>query len=144
MAESEEKILKAFPGTAVIIGLAVCILAVAVFGRELGSREAREKIAAALGLDKPDRVHIKSVKPGAGGEAIVEAQFDAAFRFAADKEGKWAPVEVRSLPSRARLLPLRGFGRSVDRQSGAALLAAGHQARCLVPRVRVPRNANRL
>jgi Type II secretion system (T2SS), protein G len=89
--------MKPKPRSLVIIALAVSLLVgVASFARELGAREARERIAQALGLDKPDNVHIKNISRGAGGEAIVEAQFDAAFRFAADKTGKWKAIEVRT------------------------------------------------
>jgi hypothetical protein len=62
----------------------------------LGAKEAREKIAAAVGLDKPSAVHIKSISTGIGGEAIVEAQFQAAFRFTQNKLGEWNAVEVRT------------------------------------------------
>jgi hypothetical protein len=88
--------MKPMPRVLVIIALAVSLIGVAAFARELGAREAREKIALALGLDKPDNVHIKNIGRGPGGDAIVEAQFDAAFRFTADKTGKWQAVEVRT------------------------------------------------
>jgi len=88
--------MKPMPRALMMIALVVSLIGIAAFARELGSREAREKVAEALGLDKSDKVHIKSIKAGMGGEAIVEAQFDAAFRFAADKEGKWQAVEVRT------------------------------------------------
>ena len=78
------------------IAVALSFVAVVAFARELGAREAREKIAQALGFDKPDRVHIKHISHGPGSEAIVEAQFDAAFRFTTDKDGKWQAVEVRT------------------------------------------------
>ena len=74
----------------------LALLAVVALARELGAREAREKIAAALGFDKPDRVHIKSITPGSGNQAVVEAQFDAAFRFNTDPQGNWQAVEVRT------------------------------------------------
>lgn len=74
----------------------LALLAVVALARELGAREAREKIAAALGVDKPDRIHIKSITPGSGNQAIVEAQFDAAFRFSTDSQGNWQAVEVRT------------------------------------------------
>jgi hypothetical protein len=70
----------------------ICAVALA---RELGAREAREKIAQALGLDKSDAVHIKNIS-STGGDAIVEAQFDGAFRFTTDKQGNWQAVEVRT------------------------------------------------
>jgi hypothetical protein len=79
-----------------IVVLLVSALLVAAFARELGAREAREKIARAVGLDKPDRVHVKNISAGMGGEAIVEAQFDASFRFTTDKQGNWQAVEVRT------------------------------------------------
>jgi hypothetical protein len=86
----------AMPRTLVAIISLLALLAVVALARELGAREAREKIAAAVGLDKPDRVHIKSISAGSGNEAIVEAQFDAAFRFTTDKQGNWQAVEVRT------------------------------------------------
>jgi Type II secretion system (T2SS), protein G len=79
-----------------LIALALSLLWVVAFARELGAREAREKIAAAVGLDKPNDVHIKAISTGVGGEAIVEAQFDAAFRFTKNKQGQWDAVEVRT------------------------------------------------
>src|SRR4051812_26342908 len=79
----------------VMIALALSFIGVAAVARDLGAREAREKIAQALGLDKPDKVHIKNIS-ASGSDAIVEAQFDAAFRFTTDKEGKWQAVEVRT------------------------------------------------
>lgn len=79
-----------------IIALMLSLICAAAFARELGAREAREKIALALGLDKPDVVHIKSISGGVGNDAIVEARFDAAFRFTVDKQGKWQAVEVRT------------------------------------------------
>src|SRR5215208_118222 len=80
----------------VMIALAVAMVWVVAFARELGAREAREKIAAALNLDKPDQVRVKNISAGIGGEAIVEAQFDATFRFTSDKEGNWKAVDVRT------------------------------------------------
>lgn len=87
--------MKSMPRALMLIALAVSLIGVAAIARELGAREAREKIAQALGLDKPDNVHIKSIS-AMGNDAIVEAQFDAAFRLALDKEGKWQAVEVRT------------------------------------------------
>jgi len=87
--------MKAKSRALVTIAIVVSLIGVAAFARELGAREAREKIAQALGLEKPDNVHIKNISR-MGGETIVEAQFEAAFRFKADKEGKWQPLEVRT------------------------------------------------
>jgi hypothetical protein len=88
--------MKSMPRALVMIVLALSFIGVATFARELGAREAREKIAQVLGFDKSDNVHIKNISRGMGDEAIVEAQFDAAFRFTADKEGKWQAVDVRA------------------------------------------------
>jgi hypothetical protein len=88
--------MKSLPRALVMIALALSFISFVAFARELGAREAREKIAQALGLDRPDNVHIKNISRGMGGEAIVEAQFEAAFRFAEDKQGNWQAVEVRT------------------------------------------------
>jgi Type II secretion system (T2SS), protein G len=88
--------MKSMPRALVMTALALSFIGVAAFAREFGAREAREKIAQALGFEKSDNVHIKNISRGMGDEAIVEAQFDAAFRFTADKEGKWQAVEVRA------------------------------------------------
>ena len=88
--------MKSKPRLLLLIALSVSIVTGGALARELGAREARDKIAAALGLDRPESVHIKSISAGVGGEAVVEAQFVAAFRFTSDKEGKWQPVEVRT------------------------------------------------
>jgi len=87
--------MRSMPRRLMLIALVLSFIAVVAFARELGAREAREKIAQALGLDKPNNVHIKSIS-AMGGDAIVEAQFDAAFRLALDNEGKWQAVEVRT------------------------------------------------
>ncbi len=79
----------------ILLALTLSLIGVAAVARELGAREAREIIAQSLGLDNADNVHIKNISR-AGGEAIVEAQFEAAFRFTSDKDGKWQAVEVRT------------------------------------------------
>jgi type II secretion system (T2SS) protein G len=83
------------PRVLILIALMLSLIGVAAIARELGAREARESISQALGLDKPDNVHIKNISR-TGGEAIVEAQFDATFRFTAGKDGKWQAAEVRA------------------------------------------------
>ncbi|HSE38667.1 MAG TPA: type II secretion system protein GspG [Blastocatellia bacterium] len=88
--------MKSLPRALVMIALALSFISLVAFARELGAREAREKIAQTLGLDRPDNVHIKNISRGMGGEAIVEAHFEAAFRFAEDKQGNWQAVEVRT------------------------------------------------
>ncbi|HVG18156.1 MAG TPA: type II secretion system protein GspG [Blastocatellia bacterium] len=84
------------PRPLVMIAITLSLVWAVAFARELGAREARERIAIALGLDKPDSVRIKNISAGMGGEAIVEAQFDASFRFAQGKDGGWSAVEVRT------------------------------------------------
>jgi hypothetical protein len=71
------------------------ILATAV-AAGLSAAEARKQIALALGFDKPDAIHIKSISSGIGGQAIVEATVDTAFRLQQDKEGNWKAAEVRT------------------------------------------------
>jgi hypothetical protein len=71
------------------------ILWVAAYGDELGARDARLRIAEALHLDNPKNVHVRSINEGMGGQAIVEASIDAAFRLE-QKEGRWKAVEVRT------------------------------------------------
>lgn len=79
----------------ILSALILSLIGVAAVARELGAREAREIIARSLGLDKADNVHIKNISR-TGSDAIVEAQFEAAFRFTSDKDGKWQAVEVRT------------------------------------------------
>jgi hypothetical protein len=88
--------MKSMPRALVMIGVALALVWTVAYAAALGAREAREKIAAALGLDKADRVHVKSISVGPGGDAIVEAQVEAAFRLTTDKDGKWKAVEVRT------------------------------------------------
>lgn len=88
--------MKLMPRSLMLIAIAIATVWAVAYARELGAREAREKIAVALNLDKPDRVRIKNISAGMGGEAIVEAQLDATFRFATDKDGKWKVVDVRT------------------------------------------------
>ena len=88
--------MKIFARALVVSAAALSLLWVVAFARELGSREARERIAEAVGLDKPDRVHIKGISAGMNGQAVVEATVDAAFRFQQDRDGKWKVVEVRT------------------------------------------------
>ena len=87
--------MKPKPRALLMIALALTFIGVAAVARDLGAREARERIAQAIGFDRPDYVHIKNISTS-GSDAIVEAQFDAAFRFTTDKEGKWQAVEVRT------------------------------------------------
>jgi hypothetical protein len=88
--------MKATSRALLMVALALSLIGIVAYARELGAREAREKVAQALGFDKSDNVHIKNISRGPGSEAIVEAQFDAAFRFNVDKNGNWQAVEVRA------------------------------------------------
>lgn len=85
---------------ALVIAIWLCgyLMGRAVSGaREgLGARLARQKIAEALGLESADSVRIKNISEGIGGQAIVEASIETAFRMMKDKSGEWAAVEVRA------------------------------------------------
>ena len=76
--------------------LALLLLWVAAYARQLGSREAREKIALALGLEKSDQVRVKNISPGMGGQATVDATIETTFRFTQQKDGSWQAVDVRT------------------------------------------------
>ncbi len=88
--------MKSIPRAILLFAVALLLLWAVAFARELGSREAREKIAAALELDRPDRVRIKDISRGPGAQAVVEASIDAAFRMVQDKDGKWQVVDLRT------------------------------------------------
>ena len=75
--------------------LLICAAAGFVIAGQLGAREAREKIAHAVGLDKADRVHITRIS-GMGGDAVVEATIEQAYHFTTDKSGQWVVAEVRA------------------------------------------------
>jgi hypothetical protein len=77
---------------AVAAGCGLCVLA---YARELGAREARERIAQALGLDKAGRVHVKSIS-ATGNDAVVEATVDTAFLLSNDKKDGWTVTQVRT------------------------------------------------
>jgi hypothetical protein len=93
---TEEQRVKISMRRVLPVAVALSFVGAVSFARELGSREAREKIAAAVGLDKPEAVRIKSISSGIGGDAIVEATFQGAFRFTRDKQGEWVASEVRT------------------------------------------------
>ncbi|MGH9822952.1 MAG: type II secretion system protein GspG [Blastocatellia bacterium] len=84
------------PNYKLALPLIIALFAAGAAGRELGTREARDKIAAALGITEPRRIHIKSIRGQVGNDVIVEATVDAAFHFTTDKDGKWAASEVRT------------------------------------------------
>ena len=75
------------------IALALLLVMVAGAAKSLSPKEARKSIASIPGLEfDPNLVRIKSIEPGSGG-AIVEAQFETAFRL--DNKGEWVAAEVR-------------------------------------------------
>jgi Type II secretion system (T2SS), protein G len=88
-------IVKKSPRALLLVVVAILGVWVLTYARELGSREARLKIAQALGLDNVEQVRVESISPGMGG-AIVEAKIETAFRFTKDKSGNWLPVEIRA------------------------------------------------
>jgi hypothetical protein len=68
----------------------------AVYAAGLSAGEARKQIAAALGFDNADNIHIKNISSGIGGQAVVEATVETAFRLQQDKQGNWKAVEIRT------------------------------------------------
>jgi hypothetical protein len=76
-----------------LIGLAPLLFVAIILARQLGAREAREKVASALGLDR-SLVHIKSISGGTS-NAVVEVTFDGTFHLVRDKSGDWVVSEVR-------------------------------------------------
>ncbi|HEY6330140.1 MAG TPA: type II secretion system protein GspG [Blastocatellia bacterium] len=75
-------------------GIAI-LFGVAVFARELGAREARDRIARALGLANANKVHVKSIS-AIGNDAVVEASVDVAFQLTDDKKEGWTVTQVRT------------------------------------------------
>lgn len=88
--------MKAIPRLLMITAVALVALWVTAWARELGAREAREKIAQALELDSPNSVRIKNISKGPGGQAVVEASIDSAFRLVQEKDGSWRAVDIRT------------------------------------------------
>lgn len=88
--------MKAIQRVLITASVALLMLWVAAYARQLGAREAREKIAEALQLDSPNSVRVKDISSGPGGQAVVEATVEAAFRFVQEKDGKWRAVDLRT------------------------------------------------
>jgi hypothetical protein len=117
-----------------LVALALSILWIVTFARDLGAREARQKIAEAIGLDKPNNVHVKAISTSIGGETVVEAQFDAAFRFTQDKQGNWNPVEVRPATAESELIQTairkeKNLRTTADLRTVVTALEAFHRER---------------
>ncbi len=79
-----------------VAALALTLLLVAAVAANLSAGEARKKIAAALGFDNVNNIHIKEINSGMSGQAVVEATVDSAFRLAQDKQGNWQVIEIRT------------------------------------------------
>ncbi|HSF24325.1 MAG TPA: type II secretion system protein GspG [Blastocatellia bacterium] len=88
--------MKFKPRVMVIAGLAISLIWVAAFARELRARDARTAIAEGLGFDKPDGVRIRSIGSAAGGDAVAEATIETGFHLRRDKDGRWKAVEIRT------------------------------------------------
>jgi len=88
--------MKFKPRALVIAALAISLIWVAAFARELRARDARNAIAEGLGFDKPDGVRVKSISAAAGNDAVAEATIEAGFHLKQDKDGKWKAVEIRT------------------------------------------------
>lgn len=87
--------MKAISRALLLIAVAVSILW-AGMAADLGAREARQSVAAALGFDNIEKVRVKKISTGIGGQATVEATVETVFRLARDKQGNWKAVEVRT------------------------------------------------
>jgi len=87
--------MKAISRFLITVVVALFALWIVAYARDLGAQEAREKIAATLELDSPKDVRIRNLSKGMGGQAVVQATVDVAFRFV-EKDGKWQAVEIRT------------------------------------------------
>ncbi len=77
--------------------MVLLLLMLVALAQNLGAGEARKQIAAALGFDNTNSIHIKSISSGVNGrQALVEATIDTAFRLERDNQGNWKPVEIRT------------------------------------------------
>ncbi|HMG33279.1 MAG TPA: type II secretion system protein GspG [Blastocatellia bacterium] len=87
--------MKSVPRVVMFAVALLSIAASAAIATNLKASAARERIAQVLGIEKQSVVRIKNISVSAN-DAVVEAQFMAAFHFTVDKDGKWTPVEVRT------------------------------------------------
>lgn len=88
--------MKFTPRVLILSAILFLFIFVTAFAAGLSAGEARKKIAAALGFDNADNIHVKNISTGIGGQAVVEATVDATFRLQQDKEGHWQAVEIRT------------------------------------------------
>ena len=80
----------------VLTVIALSFLLIATYAGGQKAADVRKSIAAALGYDNVNSIHIRSISSGFGGQAIAEVTVEAAFRLAQDAEGRWKTVEVRT------------------------------------------------
>lgn len=76
--------------------IVLALLLAAAYAGGQKAKDVRNSIAAALGFEKSDPIHIRSISSGFGGQAVAEVTVDAAFRLTQDKDGNWKTVEVRT------------------------------------------------
>src|SRR5262249_50292500 len=79
-----------------LAGTVLLLILGVAWARQLGSLEARDRIAQALGIGEANRIHIKSIRQSGQNEAIVDATLDGSFHLSADKKGDWTLTEVRT------------------------------------------------
>jgi hypothetical protein len=95
-AEIGGQSMKFTPRVLILSVIISLLIFIATYAADLKASEARKQIAAALGFDNVNNIHIKNISSGIGGQAVVEATVDAAFRLEQDKQGNWKAVEVRT------------------------------------------------
>jgi hypothetical protein len=88
--------MKSFSRVVVPLAVVLLVMWAAVWAADLGARDARQAIAEALDLDSATNVRVRNISTGMGGQAVVEASIDAAFRLEKDKSGRWRAIEVRA------------------------------------------------
>jgi hypothetical protein len=98
--------MKPTPRVLILSAITLLSLLAAVYAAGLSAGEARKQIAAALGYDNVNAIHIKNISSGIGGQAVVEATVEATFRLEQDKQGNWKAVEVRTSDRRWESLDL--------------------------------------
>jgi hypothetical protein len=88
--------MKSTPRILILSAIIFLSVFVAAYAAGLSAGEARKQIAAALGFDNVNAIHVKNISSGIGGQAVVEATVEAAFRLQQDKQGNWKAIEIRT------------------------------------------------
>jgi Type II secretion system (T2SS), protein G len=88
--------MKGFSLAVFSLVVVLSVFVAGVLSGDLGARDARRAIAAALGFDDASQIRIRSINTGMGGQAVVEATVETAFRLEQDKDGSWKAVDVRT------------------------------------------------